>query len=113
MSRKAKIFCNGIYSGILEEAVTSEKEIEYRFSYDSEYLADAAFPPISLTFPKTGKIFSSPIFFPFFYGLLAEGRIKELQCRNLKIDESDHFGRLLKTAREDCIGAITVKEDIS
>ena len=113
MNRRAKIFCNDIYSGVLEEAITSESKIEYRFSYDPAYLLNASFPPISLTFPKKDKIFSSPIFFPFFYGLLAEGRIKELQCRNLKIDESDHFGRLLKTAQEDCIGAITVEEDIS
>lgn len=113
MNRKAKIYCNGIYAGLLEEFVTSTQEQEYRFTYDSTYLADPMLPPVSLTFPKRIETFSSPTFFPFFYGLLSEGRLKELQCRNLKIDESDHFGRLLKTAKNDCIGAITVIEEIS
>ena len=112
MGRRGKIFCNGIYAGVLEEEATSGKGIVYCFSYDSAYLANSALPPVSLTLPKKDKTFISHIFFPFFYGLLAEGRIKELQCHNLNIDESDHFGRLLKTAGEDCIGAITVKEEL-
>ena len=33
-----------------------------------------------------------------------------MQCRLLKIDENDDFTRLIKTAGEDTIGAITVKE---
>jgi len=28
----------------------------------------------------------------------------------LKLDENDHFGRLLLTAQEDNIGAITIKQ---
>jgi HipA-like protein len=46
----------------------------------------------------------------FFSGLLSEGINKDIQCRLLKIDESDDFTRLIKTAGEDTIGAITVKE---
>jgi len=46
----------------------------------------------------------------FFYGMLAEGINKDIQCRLLKIDEEDDFTRLIKTAGEDTIGAITVKE---
>ncbi len=37
--------------------------------------------------------------------------MKELQCRMLKIDENDHFGRLIETAECDSIGAVTVKKD--
>jgi serine/threonine-protein kinase HipA len=48
--------------------------------------------------------------FPFFYGLLAEGENKDMQCRILKIDENDSFTRLLKTASEDTIGGVIVKE---
>ena len=58
---------------------------------------------------KSEKEFYSDILFPFFYGLLAEGEEKVLQCRTLKIDENDHFTRLLKTADENTIGAITVR----
>jgi serine/threonine-protein kinase HipA len=40
---------------------------------------------------------------------LSEGVNKNIQCRLLKIDENDHFGRLLLTAQDDNIGSITVK----
>ena len=47
---------------------------------------------------------------PFFFGLLAEGENKLLQCRLLRIDEDDHFTRLLKTCTTETIGGITVRE---
>jgi serine/threonine-protein kinase HipA len=34
---------------------------------------------------------------------------KDIQCRLLRIDENDDFTRLLQTAGDDTIGAITVK----
>ncbi|MEI6065588.1 MAG: HipA N-terminal domain-containing protein, partial [Pseudanabaena sp. ELA748] len=61
--------------------------------------------------PKRKESYSSQNLFPFFYGLLAEGRVKELQCKMLKIDENDHFGRLISTAGDDSIGTVTVKKD--
>jgi hypothetical protein len=45
--------------------------------------------------------------------LLAEGEDKVLQCRLLKIDENDHFTRLLRTCQTETIGGVTVKEVIS
>jgi serine/threonine-protein kinase HipA len=42
--------------------------------------------------------------------MLAEGNIKEIQCRDLKIDPDDNFSRLLKTAHSNTIGSVTVKE---
>ncbi len=85
----------------------------FYFEYDEKYLADTKMPSISSTLPKEGKRFESDILFPFFYGLLAEGELKKLQCRLLKIDEKDHFKRLLETAGEDTIGAITVKKNVA
>ncbi|WP_431216146.1 HipA N-terminal domain-containing protein [Puia sp. P3] len=76
------------------------------------YWANPLRPSISLTLPKTQRTYDSPILFPFFSGLLAEGVNKEIQCRLLKIDENDDFTRLLKTAGADTIGAIAVKEII-
>ncbi|WP_245970282.1 HipA N-terminal domain-containing protein [Pseudochryseolinea flava] len=47
--------------------------------------------------------------FPFFFNMLSEGSNKELQCRLLRIDETDHFALLLAIANFDTIGAVTVK----
>lgn len=85
----------------------------YYFEYDDKYLDDPAMPSVSVTLPKKGRRFESDILFPFFYGLLAEGELKKLQCRLLKIDEKDHFKRLLETAGDDTIGAITVKKNVA
>jgi serine/threonine-protein kinase HipA len=75
-----------------------------------EYLQGGKYPPISLSFPKREAAFESPVLFPFFFGLLAEGDDKDLQCRVLRIDEHDHFTRLLKTCRTETIGGVTVEE---
>jgi hypothetical protein len=37
--------------------------------------------------------------------------MKKQQCEILKIDENDHFTRLLKTAQNDTIGFITLVEE--
>jgi len=105
---KAGVYNNGVLAGTLEKKAPDD----YRFTYDDEYLTDPARPSISLTLPRTKKEHQSPVLFSFFTGLLAEGINKNIQCRLLKIDEDDDFTRLLKTAGEDTIGAITVQEII-
>lgn len=105
---KAGIYNNGVLAGYLEKRGPAD----YCFMYEESYWVDRACSSISLTLPKTQKEYQSPVLFPFFAGLLAEGINKEIQCRLLKIDEEDEFTRLLKTAGEDTIGAITVKEII-
>ena len=105
--QRAKIFNNGILAGYL-----SKVDGEYFFIYDREYFQNTTLPPISLTLPKSKTEYKSKILFPFFFGLLAEGENKKIQCRTLKIDEKDHFNRLMKTANSETIGAITVHEDI-
>jgi HipA-like protein len=106
MSKAGLVYYNGILAGRLEL-----RGKEYVFTYDVSYLANTSLPPISLTFPKSRAEYRSPVLFPFFFGLLAEGANKRLQCSALKIDENDHFTRLLKTAGESTIGAITVREE--
>jgi serine/threonine-protein kinase HipA len=103
---KAGVYNNGILAGYLEKKAPDD----YRFTYTESYLADPALSSISLTLPKTKVEHQSPVLFSFFTGLLAEGINKDIQCRLLKIDEEDDFTRLLKTAGDDTIGAITVKE---
>lgn len=103
---KAEIYNNGILAGLLEK----KGPHAYYFAYDAAYYANSSLPPISLTFPKTRRSWQSPTLFSFFAGLLAEGINKDIQCRLLKIDERDDFTRLLRTADNDTIGGITVKE---
>ncbi|MGI9192303.1 MAG: HipA N-terminal domain-containing protein [Chitinophagaceae bacterium] len=103
---KGVVYCNGVQAGILEKTISGG----YSFIYDNSYLENPSNPPISLTLPKTNEPYKSDILFPFFFGLLSEGVNKEIQCRLLKIDENDDFGRLLRVSGEDTIGAITVKK---
>lgn len=103
---KGSVFVGGIFAGTLEKKENGVHE----FRYDTDYYQNPAMPAVSLTLPKTQLIYESPVLFSFFYGLLAEGVNKDIQCRLLRIDEEDDFTRLLKTAGEDTIGAVTVKE---
>ncbi len=105
INQEAEVYYNEELAGLL-----SRLNGKYYFSYNNDYLTDTAKPAISLSFPKQQKPFVSDFLFPFFFGLLAEGDNKELQCRILRIDENDNFTRLLKTAGEDTIGGITVRE---
>lgn len=105
MSRKTRVLNNGVLAGILEETRTG-----FHFTYDTRYLGNPQAQAISLTMPKRELPYESETLFPFFHGLLAEGVTKDLQCSQLKIDERDYFGRLLKTAGGDTIGSILVEE---
>jgi len=103
---KAGVYNNGVLAGILEKKASDQ----YTFTYTDEYFDNRDRYAISLSFPKTQKQYEAKELFSFFYGILAEGINKDIQCRLLKIDEDDDFTRLIKTAGEDTIGAITVKE---
>ena len=103
---KAAVYNNSIFAGFLEKRAAND----YRFVYAGSYLADPNLPSISLTLPRAKIEHQSQVLFSFFTGLLSEGINKDIQCRLLKIDEDDDFTRLLKTAGDDTIGAITVKE---
>lgn len=96
---------NGYLAGILTEVSPAE----YVFRYDDSYFTDNKMPAISLTLPKTQQEYRSVYLFPFFSNMLSEGRNRAVQSRLLHIDEADHFGILLATARTDVAGAVTVK----
>ncbi len=106
MSRKGIVYCSGTLAGRIEETASG-----YRFTYDAGYLASPRAKSVSLTLPRRVEAYESSVLFPFFFGLLAEGALKDTQCRKLKLDENDHFGRLLKTAHGDTIGDVTVVEE--
>lgn len=104
--QQALVLENGIAAGILART----DDGRYTFRYHDTYVANPNMPAISLTLPKTTAIYESDVLFPFFYGLLAEGINKDIQCRLLKIDEEDDFTRLLKTADTNTIGSVTIQE---
>ena len=106
MRRSGVVYCRGRPAGLIEETTDGG----YRFTYDPEYLASPDAKPVSLTLPLRPVPFESTTLFAFFFGLLAEGILKDTQCRKLQLDENDHFGRLLKTADSDTIGDVTVVE---
>ncbi|MFT5240328.1 MAG: HipA-like protein [Kiritimatiellia bacterium] len=104
--RKAMVKVNGKPAGRLEKTAEG-----YRFTYLDSYLELTENPSVSLTLPKASEAFESSTLFPFFHGLLAEGALKKEQCIKLRLDENDHFGRLLKTTHQDTIGAVTVHQE--
>lgn len=103
--RTMKIYRNGTLAGTL----TEESRQHFVFMYDVNYFNDTRKPAISLTLPKTQMKYISEILFPFFFNMLSEGVNKKLQCKQLRIDEEDHFGLLMATAQYDTIGAVTVR----
>ncbi len=91
--RRANVYCRGILAGV----VSRDQAGRYRFQYVPEYLSSPKCPPISLSFPKQEAAFESPVLFPFFFGLLAEGDDKALQCRRAE----DRRKRPLRAPAED------------
>ncbi len=106
--RQGKVYNNNILAGYLTET----DDGDFVFHYTNDYFFNTLLPPISVTIPKTRQNHRSKILFPFFFNMISEGANKRLQNKFLKIDENDFFGLLLKTAADETIGAITVKEDV-
>lgn len=101
------VYNNNELAGYIEK----NSQGHFTFRYEDEYFYDANQPPISLSLPKSKQEHYSEKLFSFFFGLLSEGINKDIQCSAYKIDEKDHFTRLLLTAGNDTIGAITVKPE--
>ena len=97
--RKAKIFFDGQFAGIL-----SEDKGCYIFEYKKDYKG----PSISRTMPREKEKFEFAEFPPFFDGLLPEGVNLEAFLRRAKIDRRDYFGQLL-SAGHDLVGAVTAE----
>lgn len=99
--RRGRVLRGGRLAGLVEEI-----DAGYRFTYDADYLRDASLPPVSLTLPKRAEPSESRVLFPCFVALLAEGALAEIQCRALRLDERDLFGRILTTCSGDVIGSL-------
>ncbi len=102
---RGAVYNNGELAGYLERSADGN----FHFTYETNYFKDPAKPAISVTLPKSQQGYVAEFLFSFFQGLLTEGVNKDIQCRALRIDEQDDYTRLLRTAGEDTIGAITIK----
>jgi len=74
--RKAAIHVAALVAGWL-----TQDEQGYHFVYDKTYLAKPDTQPVSLTLPKQEMPYTSNVLFPFFDGLLPEGRYSILLRR--------------------------------
>ena len=99
-------FC-GKTAGILQETASG-----FRFSYAPDYLRSDDAKPVSLTLPLKPEPYESANLFAFFAGLVSEGTLRELQCREFKLDPDDAFGLLLASASCDVIGCVTIEEEV-
>jgi len=83
---KVNIYDDTTLAGTLEY-----DDSNYIFTYDESFITSKETTAISLTLPKQKEPLISKTLHPFFSELLAEGSLKELQCKQLKIDENDRL----------------------
>ena len=101
--KSVTVYVKGVAAGVLARF----RRGGYEFRYTRQY-RESARPSVAFSLSKRKAVHRSDVLFPFFYGLLAEGVQKRLQCRTMRIDENDHFTRLSETCREGVIGAVYV-----
>lgn len=104
--RQAKVLFKNEEAGVL----TQHDDGSFSFRYHENWVASSDRQSISLTLPKIEKEFHSKYLFPFFYNMLPEGSNKQVVCRLNRIDREDYFGLLMTTAKNDSIGAVTIKK---
>lgn len=105
--KKAKIYFQDQLAGTLVE-----DENGFSFAYDVHYLEYPAARPVSLTLPLRAETYKSNVLFPFFDGLIPEGWLLNIAQEHWKIDLRDRMALLLACC-QDCIGAVSVVEDMS
>ncbi len=92
-----------LFAGVLRQ----EPSGRCIFAYDPGYLA-AGHPAIAFTLPRREAPYVCEAgLHPFFDNLVAEGWLRNVQARALKIDRNDRFALLLAFGR-DCAGAVSV-----
>ena len=105
--KKAKIYYQYQLAGRLVE-----DENGFTFVYDTDYLQLPTARPVSLTLPLRSEAYKSQVLFPFFDGLIPEGWLLNIAQEHWKMDLRDRMALLLACC-QDCIGAVSVIEDLS
>lgn len=103
--RTAYVYVRNVFAGEL-----CETDEGYTFSYDEQYLNTDNASAVSLTLPLSPTTYTSKTLFPFFDGLIPEGWLLGVVCRNWKINTTDRFGLLL-VACKDAIGNVNIREE--
>ncbi len=101
--RKAKIYYQDVYAGLLVET----DDGEYEFTYDKANVQNYPNQFLTFTMPVSDITYNSNRLFPFFEGLIPEGWLLEIATQNWKINRNDRMGLLLACCR-NCIGAVSV-----
>ena len=81
----------------------------FLFVYDPSYVTSDC-PHVSVTLPKSLKLYESNTLFPFFANMLPEGTLRQIVCREHHLDENDLFGILCAMVDADPIGAVSLKK---
>ena len=106
--QQGRVYKNKVYAGLLQR----NDKVGYSFVYDKEYLASNDAKAISVNIKLQNEKFESRYLFSFFANMLSEGDMKDMQCKQLRLDLDDDFSRLLKTTKDNTIGSITIEEVI-
>lgn len=106
---RATIYVKGIPAAVLTRHAQAGAR-QYELRYLPEYLERPACRMVCYQLPPRQEAYYSEHLFPFFESLLPEGENLERICRELKLDEHDRFAQLLRLARHDTIGDVTVRE---
>ena len=83
---------------------------QYELQYLPEYLGAPPCHMVCYQLPPRPEPYYSEHLFPFFESLLPEGENLARVCYELRLDENDRFSQLLRLARHDTIGDVTVQE---
>ncbi len=98
---------NVYYKDHLAGVITETDDGEYVFEYDTKYVEEHPFTPLSFTLPVSTKAYVDRRLHPFFIGLIPEGWLLEIASKSWKIDRNDSMGLLLSCCK-NCIGAVSI-----
>ncbi len=83
---------------------------KFIFEYNDDWFNNPLKESVSLTLPKTAKLYESNILFPFFDGLIPEGYLLEAAIHKYSLNSNDRMSLLLKTCHNP-IGIVSIKEE--
>lgn len=106
--RKAKIFYDTIFCGILTET----NDGDFTFQYNIDYVKNHPNQFITFTIPVREGLYRENRLFPFFEGLIPEGWLLDIASKSWKINTNDRMGLLLACC-QNCIGAVSVEPIIT
>ncbi|WP_264534717.1 HipA N-terminal domain-containing protein [Flavobacterium sp. N1736] len=96
-----------VYKKELLAGLIWENEDGYFFQYDSTYIQNPQYGPVSRTLPVREELFTDKNMIPFFDGLIPEGWLLKIAIDNWKLNPRDRMSLLLTLCR-DCIGDISI-----